>query len=61
MASGQLLQMTENRKKNEAVLKSDYANTDKLFKEQLIKTKVISSCDTKAGVAKLIEADQRVR
>lgn len=36
------MQMTENRKRNEAILKSDYANTDKLFKEQLIKTKVSS-------------------
>lgn len=47
MASGQLMQMKENRKKLEATLKSDYSSTDKLFKEQLIKTKVgaCTRCD----------------
>jgi hypothetical protein len=34
------MQMRENRKKLESYLKNDYSNTDKLFKEQLIKTKV---------------------
>nr|XP_031864453.1 uncharacterized protein CI109_000367 [Kwoniella shandongensis]KAA5531525.1 hypothetical protein CI109_000367 [Kwoniella shandongensis] len=39
-ASGHLSQMTENRKKLERTLKSDYKDIDKQFKEQLIKTKV---------------------
>nr|XP_018262086.1 DNA repair protein RAD50 [Kwoniella dejecticola CBS 10117]OBR84244.1 DNA repair protein RAD50 [Kwoniella dejecticola CBS 10117] len=38
--SGQLLAMTENRKKTEKTLKSDYKDIDKQFKDQLIKTKV---------------------
>lgn len=38
------MQMKENRKKLESYLKNDYSNTDKLFKEQLIKTKVSLSC-----------------
>ncbi|WVR06574.1 hypothetical protein IAU60_003606 [Kwoniella sp. DSM 27419] len=38
--SGQLLAMTENRKRTEKTLKSDYKDIDKQFKEQLIKTKV---------------------
>lgn len=40
MASGQLMQMTEGRKKTQDTLKTDYKNVDKQFKEQLIKTKV---------------------
>ncbi|OCF37294.1 DNA repair protein RAD50 [Kwoniella heveanensis BCC8398] len=38
--SGQLLAMTENRKKTEKTLKSDYKDIDRQFKDQLIKTKV---------------------
>nr|XP_019013012.1 DNA repair protein RAD50 [Kwoniella pini CBS 10737]OCF51793.1 DNA repair protein RAD50 [Kwoniella pini CBS 10737] len=38
--SGQLLAMTEGRKKTEKTLKSDYKDIDKHFKDQLIKTKV---------------------
>ncbi|ORY30598.1 hypothetical protein BCR39DRAFT_529095 [Naematelia encephala] len=40
LASGQLMQMVEGRKKTENTLKTDYKNIDKLFKDQLIKTKV---------------------
>lgn len=36
--------MKENRQKLESILKSDYSNTDKLFREQLIKTKVRHTC-----------------
>ena len=32
LASGQVMQMKENRKKLESYLKNDYSNTDKLFK-----------------------------
>jgi DNA repair protein RAD50 len=40
MESGGLLQVINNRKKTEKTLKDDYHNVDRLFKEQLIKTKV---------------------
>lgn len=33
------MQMAEERKRLEKTLKSDYKNVDKLFREQLIKTK----------------------
>ena len=40
LASGQLIEMREGRKKTERTLKDDYQNIDKQFKDQLIKTKV---------------------
>lgn len=40
MASGVLLQMTENRKKAEHTLKTEYRDIDKEFRSQLIKTKM---------------------
>lgn len=40
LASGILLQMTEDRKLKEKTLKVEYKDIDKQFKEQLIKTKV---------------------
>lgn len=40
MASGVLLQMTENRKKAEHLLKTEYRDIEKVYIEQLIKTKM---------------------
>ena len=40
LASGELVQMSKNREKLEETLKMDYRNVDKLYKDQLIKTKV---------------------
>lgn len=40
VASGVLLQMSEDRKTKERTLKVEYKDIDKQFREQLIKTKV---------------------
>lgn len=40
LASGVLLQMTENRKKAEHLLKTEYRDIDRVYLDQLIKTKM---------------------
>lgn len=40
LAAGVLLQMTENRKKSEYLLKTEYRDIDKVYIDQLIKTKM---------------------
>jgi DNA repair protein RAD50 len=49
LARGELVQMTQNRKKMQSTMELDYKGIDKQFKEQLIKTKVshfglVNSC-----------------
>lgn len=46
MASGQLMQMTEERKRMDKTLKSDYKNIENEFREQLIKTKTSEVANT---------------